>query len=120
MGIGVPTEAIRHSWTADTSDDPSIWSPENPARGQCAVTAMVVRDYLGGKLLIAPVLRDGERVEMHCWNVLPDGSQLDLTLDQFEYEYELGDAIEKDPIVDNTGVNRHEILAVRVRQALAG
>jgi hypothetical protein len=43
-----------------------------------------------------------------------------LTLDQFEYEYELGDAIEKDPIVDNTGVNRHEILAVRVRQALAG
>src|SRR5213592_1188668 len=31
--------AIRASWGRDTSDDPDEWSEENPARGQCAVTA---------------------------------------------------------------------------------
>jgi hypothetical protein len=119
MTIEQLNNAIRQSWAADTSDDSTTWSSENPARGQCAVTSMVVRDYFGGTLLIAPVLRDGEPVEMHCWNVLPGGAALDLTADQFDYDFELGAPVDRRPVVNHTGVDRYEILATRVKQALA-
>lgn len=110
--------AIRASWSADSSDHPETWSADNPARGQCAVTAKVVQDRFGGTLLIAPVLRDGQPVDAHCRNVLPDESHLDLTRDQFEYEFELGEPLEKEPVVDHTGVDRHELLARRVAALL--
>lgn len=71
--------AIASSWSADTSNDPQLWSPDNPALGQCAVTALVVQDYLGGGLLRGMV---GE--VSHYWNALPGGSELDLTRQQFE------------------------------------
>lgn len=110
--------AIRASWSADSSDHPETWSADNPAKGQCAVTAKVVQDHFGGTLLIAPVLRDRQPVEAHCWNVLPDGSHVDLTRDQFEYEFELGEAVEKEPVVDNAGMDRHQLLARRVAAQL--
>ena len=114
MTIDDLSEAIRRSWAADTSDDPDEWTPENPSRGQCAVTALVVRDYLGGEVLIAPVLRDGEPIEAHAWNVLPDGQVVDLTADQFGAEITLGEPVDRIPVVDNTGVDRHRLLAERV------
>ena len=64
-------EAIRSAWDRETSDDPDQWSAENPARGQCAVTALLVRALLGGDILIANVLRNGKRVD--AWNRLPAG-----------------------------------------------
>lgn len=110
--------AIQASWRADTSDHPETWSADNPAKGQCAVTAKVVQDYFGGTLHVAPVLRDGQPVEAHCWNVLPDGSHVDLTRDQFDYEFELGEPAVKEPIVDHTGIDRHLLLAGRVAARL--
>jgi hypothetical protein len=70
-------QAIRRSWSAETTVDHD-WTPQRPSKGQCAVTALVVQDYLGGDLLRALV---GEVT--HYWNRLPDGTILDLTRDQF-------------------------------------
>lgn len=70
--------AIASSWSADTSNDPQRWNPDNPALGQCAVTALVVQDYLGGGLLRGMV---GD--VSHYWNQLPGGGELDLTRQQF-------------------------------------
>jgi hypothetical protein len=42
---------------------------------------------------------------MHCWNVLPNGEHLDLTSDQFDYPYELGSPVDREPVVNHTGVN---------------
>jgi hypothetical protein len=69
--------AIRASWGHDTSAS-STWSPLDPARGQCAVTALVVQDLFGGDLRRGVVEGDS-----HYWNVLPDGTELDLTREQF-------------------------------------
>lgn len=69
--------ALRLAWCAETSSDPT-WSAKNPALGQCAVTALVVQDRLGGDLLRTTV--DGVS---HYFNRLPDGTELDLTRDQF-------------------------------------
>jgi len=55
--------ALKNSWTKESSSDPFKWSSNNPAWGQCAVTALVVNDYLGGNIVWANV-------------VLPDGKEL--------------------------------------------
>jgi hypothetical protein len=47
--------ALRAAWSRETSEDPDEWSPANPSRGQCAVTALVIRELLGGEILIATV-----------------------------------------------------------------
>jgi hypothetical protein len=76
-------QAIRSSWSVDTSDDPDEWSPENPSRGQCDITSLVVHDLVGGDVLAAGVFLNGERVESHMWNRLSSGVEIDLTRDQF-------------------------------------
>ena len=60
-------QAIRDSWCAETSDRPDDWTSENPAFQQCDVTARVVQDYLAGVILIAGVVLDGVRVDLHAW-----------------------------------------------------
>jgi hypothetical protein len=80
--------AVRQSWCAETCDpiDVPNWSSDNPSRGQCAVTALVVRDLLGGELLEAEVhFQNGDRQGFHYWNRLP-GLEVDLTGDQFTIE----------------------------------
>lgn len=77
--------AIRAAWRVETCDpiDTHNWTPANPSRGQCAATALVVRDLFGGELLEAEVLfRSGERQGFHYWNRLA-GAEVDLTADQF-------------------------------------
>ena len=78
--------AVRAAWARDTCDpvDADDWSAANPARGQCGTTALTINDLLGGELLVAEVLRtDGTRQGVHWWNRLPDGTELDLTREQF-------------------------------------
>jgi hypothetical protein len=83
--------AIRESWSLDTSDDPSEWSPENASRGQCDITSLVIHDLVGGELLAADVYLDDKRVESHMWNRLPSGIEVDLTRDQFKRGEVLGE-----------------------------
>jgi hypothetical protein len=71
-------EVLRRCWSRDTSADPARWSPENAAWGQCAVTALVVQDMLGGELL-----RCESPGGSHYWNRLSDGTELDFTRVQF-------------------------------------
>lgn len=70
-------DAIRAAWCRETSYWPDQWTPETPAYGQCAVTALAVQDQLGGAIWRG-------RVEFlsHYWNEV-DGHWLDLTLEQF-------------------------------------
>jgi hypothetical protein len=78
--------AIRDSWSARSCDpvDLSDWSARNPALAQCASTALVIQDHLGGELLLADVLYpDGARQGVHYWNRLPGGLEIDLTREQF-------------------------------------
>jgi hypothetical protein len=69
---------VAKCWSRDTSFDPDSWCPENPAWGQCAVTALVVQDYLGGSLLFGQV--NGFQ---HYLNRLPGNIEYDLTKGQF-------------------------------------
>ncbi|MER7009256.1 NUDIX domain-containing protein [Dactylosporangium sp. NPDC000555] len=76
---------LLRSWGPDTCDpsDLADWHPGNPSRGQCGPTALVVREIMGGDLLRGRVTAGGEPAGHHYWNRLPDGTELDLTRDQF-------------------------------------
>ena len=76
-------EAIRASWSEDTAEADDGWTPDNPSRGQCDITSLVVQDLLGGELLGADVYLDGVRTEAHMWNRLASGLEVDLTREQF-------------------------------------
>ncbi len=67
-------------WTIDTCA-PRLrpdWTPENRTLGQCSITAFLVQDLLGGKVLGIP-LEDGS---VHCFNEAL-GCRFDLTSQQF-------------------------------------
>ncbi len=102
-------------------DDPDEWTAENPARGQCGVTALVLRDYLGGELLIAEVIPagGGQPVERHCWNRLASRLELDLTREQFRNGETFGRPVAREPLAKTRGRDRYELLATRTRQRLA-
>lgn len=44
ISINELTAALMASWVVDTAYDAADWSPENPARGQCVVLALVAQD----------------------------------------------------------------------------
>ena len=85
-------------WSVETSSDPDGWRkrnpvkrkrlirvPErlNPAWGQCAVTALIVQDLVGGDLVrVVATLPDNSEVS-HYFNRLVDGRDVDLTRHQF-------------------------------------
>lgn len=70
--------ALERSWNKETCYPPiqEEWTKENPAFGQCAVTALIVQDFFGGDILFC-------HHQNHCWNKLPDGMEIDLTRSQF-------------------------------------
>ncbi|WP_159801395.1 YunG family protein [Arthrobacter zhaoguopingii] len=81
-------QAFRRSWSADTTclDAARLaqWRPDDPARGQCGPTALVIQDLLGGDLLMADVTGGGEEDEVHYWNRFASGLEIDLTREQFQ------------------------------------
>ncbi len=49
-------KALYKSWSSDSS---SKWSQDNPAKGQCGVTALIVNDLLGGEIRKQSCLKGG-------------------------------------------------------------
>ena len=115
--------AVRSSWGADTcpSEGRPRWSPSNPARGQCGVTAMVLNDLLGGELIRGEVRVDGEFTDYHWWNRVGMGIEIDLTREQFSSEEIVtgGVAVSRKPVNSWRRLREeYEILRSRVEEHL--
>ncbi len=73
---------LKNSWTRESSSDPENWTSDNPAWGQCAVTSLIVNDYLGGEIVWAnAILPDGRGIS-HYFNKI-NGLEKDFTRTQF-------------------------------------
>lgn len=73
-------KVIEVSWSKETCY-PAIrdmWNNSNPSIGQCAITALVVNDFLGGKIM--RTMCDGIS---HYYNIV-NNEIIDLTVSQFE------------------------------------
>jgi hypothetical protein len=66
---------LRRAWSSESS---SLWTEDNPARGHCGVTSLVVQDHFGGEIQKTPTTEG-----MHFYNHI-DGQRYDLTAEQFE------------------------------------
>jgi hypothetical protein len=66
--------ALRQSWSSATARQ---WTEDNPAAGQCNVTALLVHELFGGELLKTR-LPEGD----HFYNRI-DGVRFDFTESQF-------------------------------------
>ena len=85
------------------------------------MTALVVHDLLGGDLVVAEVLHaDGTRQGDHTWNRLPDGTEVDLTREQFRS----GEVVQPGRVVERPDgpprrcVEEYDLLRRRVLEAL--
>lgn len=79
------TNIFNKIWSAETTASPADWTEENPSWGQCAVTALVVQDILGGEIVWAEAeLADGRKIS-HYKNLV-DGREIDFTNQQFPPE----------------------------------
>ncbi len=121
--------AFAAAWAADTSADAANWSPANPAYGQCAVTACIVQDYLGGEIVWAGVPQAGQDQPVsHYFNMI-GGREVDLTRDQFSANSVVPTGVEKKKDFASTRDyvlsfpvtrQRYDVLSARVSKALRG
>lgn len=82
MNIEELKDKLEKAWCAETSYYSETWNEANPTYGQCAVTALLVNDILGGEIVWAEVdLFDGKK-ESHYFNLI-DGKEIDITRSQF-------------------------------------
>jgi hypothetical protein len=83
-------DALRFSWSAKTAAAGTVIPGPGCPHGQCAVTALVVQDHLGGALLRAEIPGRGS----HYWNLIPAVGELDLTREQFPADLEIPRGVE--------------------------
>ena len=97
---------LKAAWSRETS---SKWSLENPAKGQCSVTALVVQDLLGGDILKTQTT-DG----LHFYNFI-DGTRWDFTSSQFDHAIGYDDlSSSRAEALADTTVAQYEALRSRV------
>lgn len=118
--------ALRRSWGPDTCFSDVEWTPENPARGQCVVSSLVVQKYLGGELQQYEVSAPG-LAEKHYCNILPDGTILDTTGAQYKTSVTLRAtsvnlkgfaSVREKRLAEDATRSRYELLLSRVEVAL--
>lgn len=116
-------EALQVSWCEETSQcGEGVWSEDNPARGQCAVSSVIIQDYLGGKLVRGVVEDDYIEGCSHYWNQLDNGVWVDSTQAQFEGTLNITDIKYRSPnyvLKSLDTLKRYQLLKSRVVNYLA-
>lgn len=109
---------LNECWNRETCS-PGLrdnWSEENPSLGQCAITALIVNDCFGGK-----IMRCMASSGSHYYNLIED-KIVDLTVSQFLGEvplYEQGEERTREYILSNEDTkNRYIKLLYNLKQAI--
>ena len=109
MDINELKNILSKSWSSETCS-PSLrneWSENNPSLGQCAITAMIVNDIFGGK-----IMRCMASSGSHYYNMIDD-KIIDLTVEQFLGEipqYEEGTERTREYLLSNEDTKKRYLL----------
>lgn len=111
-------ELLKLSWEKETCS-PGLrdeWNQDNPSLGQCAITALILNDFLGGK-----IMRCMASSGSHYYNII-DNKIIDLTIDQFLGEipdYINGEERTREYLLSNEDTrNRYEKLLYNLKNSL--
>jgi hypothetical protein len=100
-------------WLAWSKATSSLWTAENPARGQCGVTSLVVQDLFGGEILCTPTPEG-----THFYNRV-DGQRLDFTASQFVDQMSYDDVpVGRDQAMANTSAAQYHALRLALGLAV--
>ena len=83
------------------------WDESNPSLGQCAITALIVNDYYGGK-----IMRCMASSGSHYYNMI-ENELVDLTVEQFLGEipeYEKGEERTREYLLGNEDTKSRYLL----------
>jgi hypothetical protein len=84
MSLQRLTQALHQAWDENTGyANATSWTNENPSRGQCMTSSLVVQDYFGGDIVRYEVTADNLN-ETHYFNILEDGTRIDTTGAQYK------------------------------------
>ena len=110
-------ELLPYAWEKETCS-PGLrneWNEENPSLGQCAITALIVNDLFGGK-----IMRCMASSGSHYYNLI-DNRIVDLTVEQFLGEipqYEKGEERTREYLLGNEDTkNRYLLLKEYLEKA---
>jgi hypothetical protein len=112
MTAGCPSltgfyDKLRAAWSTETGGK---WRPDNPAAGQCSVTALVVQDALGGDILKTDI-----GGAWHFYNRI-GRRRVDFTMSQFDSPIGYDDLpSNRQEAFDDTSVRQYELLRGLVR-----
>lgn len=119
MNIVLLKQLLYLSWDYETCS-PGLknkWNIENPSLGQCAITALIANDYLGGK-----IMRCMSSTGSHYYNLIDD-IIIDLTKEQFMGErpqYEESLEKTRDYLLSNEDTKkRYLILKEKIQRKIA-
>ena len=102
---------FRESWSVETGRH---WKLDNPAAGQCGVTALVVNDELGGMIFKTDV-----NGAWHFYNLV-DGKRVDFTMSQFSSPVFYDDIpSRRDEALQDCSQQQYDLLRSRVRSMLS-
>lgn len=121
--------ALQASWPVDAKNKVwGKWTPDNPARGQCVPSSLVVQDYFGGDIVRYRMTNDDIN-ETHYFNVLDDGTVIDSTRSQYKGAITMKpepidlaknnfSSVRERCLADDETKERYEILKARVEEEL--
>ena len=103
--------ALESSWSRESS---SIWKVDNPALGQCGVTALVAQNILGGDILKTKYGKN-----WHFYNRIGDKT-IDFTQSQFDKPMQYSDfASDRKEAFEDTNEQQYTYLYSAVNNALS-
>ena len=106
-------KVLKQCWSLESS---SIWTEENPAKGQCGVTSLVINDNFGGEILKTK-LPNGQ---WHFYNSI-SGKRYDFTSSQFENEIEYNDIqSNRDDAFEDTNESQYRYLSEKFNNFIKG
>lgn len=111
-------QLLSSSWKKETCSPGlrSEWSEESPSLGQCTITALIVNDFFGGKIMRC-IASSGS----HYYNLI-DNEIVDLTVDQFQGEipdYDNGEERTREYLLSNEDTkNRYKQLLYYLKQSI--
>lgn len=101
---------IKLSWTKETSFDSNSWDESNPSYGQCAITSLIINDFMGGK-----IMRCMCDDISHYYNIIQN-EIIDLTLEQFNGklpDYINGEEKTREYILSNENTKKRYLLLLK-------
>jgi len=118
MEIGQLKQLLIQSWNLETCS-PGLrdkWNEENQSLGQSAITALIVNDFFGGK-----IMRCMASSGSHYYNIIDD-ELVDLTVEQFLGEipqYENGEERTREYLLSNKDTkNRYLLLNKNLQETI--